>query len=127
MDEVFDEYRDVRSPLAKGGHFEWKHVEPVEKVRSEGAVGHRGSQISIGGGNHADVHADRSTPADTREFAFLQDTQQHDLGLGGQLADLVEEDRAAVGQLEATLASLQGSGEPALLMAEPLGPDCRRR
>src|SRR5262245_30234726 len=106
MREVFDEEGDVRSPLAKGGHVEWKHVEAVEQVRSEGAVRHRGSQISICCGDHADIHSNRSAAADTREFAFLQDTQQHDLGLGGQLADLVEEDRSAVGQLEAALAAL---------------------
>ena len=58
---------------------------------------------------------------------LLQHAQQHDLGLGGQLADLVEEDRAAVGQLEATLAPLQGPGERALLVTEQLRRDERRR
>src|SRR5262249_18344558 len=54
MREVFDEQGDVRSPLAKGGHFEW-HVEPVEEVRSESAIRHRGSQISIRRGNCRDL------------------------------------------------------------------------
>src|SRR5262245_12458311 len=109
MREVFDEQGDVRSSLAKRAHFARKHAEPIEQVGSESAVGRRGSQVSIGCCDHADVHVDRSTSSDTCEFAFLQDTQQHDLGLGGQLADLVEEYRSAVGQLEATLAPLQGS------------------
>jgi len=68
-------------------------------------------QISIRSGNHADVHADRPAATDPLEFVLLQHAQQHDLGLGGEFADLVEEDGSAVGQLEATLASLQGSGE----------------
>ena len=53
--------------------------------------------------------------------------QEHDLGLGREFADLVEEERAAVGQLEATLASLQRSREGALLVAEELRRDERRR
>ena len=63
----------------------------------------------------------------TLEFAFLQHAQQHDLRLGGELADLVEEDGAAIGQLEAALPSLQRAGERALLVAEELGRDERRR
>ena len=42
---------------------------------------------------------------------------------GRQLADLVEEDRPAVGELEAPLAPLQGPGEGAPLVAEQLGLD----
>src|SRR5262245_47048902 len=110
MDEIVDQERDVGPSLAKRGHFEWKHVEPVEQVRSEGAVGDRGAQISIGGGDDAHVRLDRSATADSLEFALLQHAQQHDLGLGGELADLVQEDRSALGQLEATLTPLQSSG-----------------
>ena len=34
MDEILDQERDVGPPFAKCGHFEWKHVEPVEEVSS---------------------------------------------------------------------------------------------
>ena len=93
--------------LAQGGHVQREHVEPIEEVRAEGAVGDGGLEIAIRCGNHANVHADGPAATDALEFALLQHAQQHDLGLGGEFADLVEEDRAAVGQLEATLASLQ--------------------
>ena len=41
----------------------------------------------------------------------------------GELADLVEEERAAVGLLEPALAPRRGAGERALLVAEELGVD----
>src|SRR5437867_2572855 len=118
MDEIFDEQRDIGPTFAQGGHLQWKHVEPIEEVRTEAAVGDGCLQIAIRCGNHANVGADGPAATDTLEFALLQHAQQHDLGLGGEFADLVEEERSAVGQLEATLAPLQGPGERALLVAE---------
>jgi len=49
---------------------------------------------------------------------FLQDTQERDLGLGGELADFVEEDRTAFGQFKAPYTPLRGPRKRALLMAE---------
>src|SRR6266849_6684445 len=118
MGEVFDEQGDIGPTVAEGGHVQGEHVEPIEEVRAEGAVGDGGVEIAIRGGDHAHVYADGRAPTDPLEFALLQHAEQHDLGLGGEFADLVEEERAAVGQLEATLAPLQGSGERPLLVAE---------
>jgi len=89
MGEVFDEQGDIGPPVAQGGHVQGEHVEPIEEVRAEGAVGDGGVQIAIGGGDHADVHADGRAPPDPLEFALLQHAEQHDLGLGGELGDLV--------------------------------------
>ena len=61
--------------------------------------------------------------ADALELALLEHAQQLGLGLEGHLADLVEEERAAVGQLEAADASVDGAGERALLVAEQLALD----
>ena len=123
MDEVFDEQGDIGPTFAQGGHLHWEHVEPIEEVGAEGAVGDGGLQIAIRCGNHANVGADGPAATDTLEFALLQHAQQHDLGLGGEFADLVEEERPAVGQLEAPLSLLQGSGKRPLLMAEELRRD----
>src|SRR5207247_10793736 len=49
------------------------------------------------------------------------------LQLGLERADLVEKQRAALGQLEAAELALIGSGERALLVAEQLGLDQRVR
>ena len=56
--------------------------------------------------------------ADAFQFAFLQHAQQLGLERGGDLADLVEEYRAAFGLFEASLALRHRAGECAFLMAE---------
>src|SRR6266576_902788 len=61
------------------------------------------------------------TAADPFDFPLLQDAQQRDLRLGGQVADLIEENGAAVGSLEPSQASLQRAREGALFVTEELG------
>jgi len=68
----------------------------------------------------ADVHRQRPAAAQALELPLLQDPQELDLQGGGEIADLVEEDRAAIRQLEAALALGDGTGEGPLLVAEEL-------
>jgi hypothetical protein len=69
----------------------------------------------------------RARGAEPLDLAFLQRPQQ--LGLQGRLevADLVQEQRATVGQLEAPRARLRRPGERPLLVAEQLALDEARR
>ncbi len=55
----------------------------------------------MGGGDDADIGADRRAPADGDVFALLQHAQQARLRLERHVADLVEEQRAALRLLEA--------------------------
>ena len=64
---------------------------------------------------------------DALECAFLQHAQQLGLHVGRQIADFVEKERAAVGQLETALAHRDRAREGAALVAEELGLDQRRR
>src|SRR5262249_55639907 len=98
-------------------------VEAVEEVLAEPLVPHLLEQVAVGGGDDPDVHPDRGGAADAVELALLQDSEQLHLGFRGQLADLVEEDGAAVGQLEAPLAPGDGAAEGALLVAEQFALD----
>ena len=54
---------------------------------------------------------------------LLEHAQELDLHLGRELADLVEEDRPAVRELEAADAPGDGAAEGALLVPEELGLD----
>ena len=58
------------------------------------------AQIAVGGGDDADVDAARDVLADAAQLPFLNDAQQLGLRARRQLADLVEEQRAAVRLLE---------------------------
>ncbi len=62
-------------------------------------------------------------PAHAGELALLQHAQQAGLGLWRHVADLVEEQRAAGGLLEAALAAVHGAGEGAALVTEQLALD----
>src|SRR5207237_8813943 len=61
------------------------------------------------------------------EFPSLQNLQQLDLRRRRRLADLVEEQRAAVGELEAALAPIGGAGERAFFVAENFALEQRLR
>ena len=66
-----------------------------------------------------------SVIADALEHALLQHAQQLHLHRRAHVADLVEEQRAALGDLEAALAGGDGAGEGAPLVAEQLGLSSR--
>src|SRR5690606_32834884 len=117
------EQRHVAPPLAQGRNVDGKDVEPVVEILAKCPVAHRLAQVAIGRGNDADIHLLRPGGADRLELSFLEDAKQLGLELQRQLADLVEEDRSAVGEGKAPLALLGGAGEGALLVAEELALD----
>ena len=61
---------------------------------------------------------ERLAGADSLEGAFLQNAEQLGLHFEGDVADFVEEERAAVGQLEAADLVAVGARERALDVAE---------
>ncbi len=81
------------------------------------------SRPAVGGAEHADVAGERLVVAHAADFPALQEPQQLRLHRLGQLADFVEEERAAVGHLEQSDAMLLGPGKRPLAMAEQLAFD----
>src|SRR5690606_20804046 len=76
----------------------------------------------------ADVDAARlAAAAEALDLTLLQHAQELHLHVAADLADLVEEQRAAVRRLEAAIARDGGAGERALLVAEQLGLEDRLR
>ena len=70
-----------------------------------------------------DVAGERLVVAHAADLAAFEEPQQLRLHRLGQLADLVQEERAAVGHLEQPDAMLVGPGERPLAMAEQLAFD----
>ena len=62
-------------------------------------------EIAVGRGDDPHVDAEGLVAADALELALLQEAQQLHLDGRRDLADLVEEQRAAVGLLEAAVAA----------------------
>ena len=104
----------------KGRQEHRNHVDAIVEVGAELALGHRMLEILVGGADQPHVHLERALAADAFEFALLQHAQQLGLERRRYLADLVEQQRAAVGELEASGPLADGAGEGALLVAEQL-------
>ena len=118
--EVLDEERDVRAPLAQRGQRDRDHVEPVEEVLAEAALAHLLLEVAVGGRHDPHVDRHRLGAADAQDLPLLQDAQQLHLQVALEVADLVEEQRRAARLLEEADLARVGPGEGALLVAEQL-------
>ena len=106
-----------------GGQEDLEGVEAEEKVLAELLVLDHVAQVAIGGAEDPDVDAERLVLAHAADLARFEEPEQLDLHALVELADLVEEERAAVGDLEEPLAVGIGAGERPLAMAEQLALD----
>ena len=104
-----------------GGTTMLDDVEAVVQVLAEAAGLHLGAQVLVRGADDAHVDRRLGHRADRPHRALLDHAQQLALHRQRQVADLVEEQRAALRGLEEALAVLVGAGEGALAVAEELG------
>ena len=118
--EVTGQQRDVLAALAQRRHRDLDRVQPEEEVLPEAARRDLRVEVGVGGRDDAHVGAPRARAADALELAGLEHAQQLGLQVQRDVGDLVEEQRAAVGQLEAADAVALGVGEGALDVAEQL-------
>jgi hypothetical protein len=100
-EEVAHQVGHVLAALAQRRQAHRHHIEAEEQVLAEQALLDQDAQVLVGGRDDADIGLDRGAAADGRVFALLQHAQQPGLRLHRHVADLVEEQRAALGLLEA--------------------------
>ena len=103
-----------------GGKLDRDDVQPVEKVLPELPGFHLLEQVLVRGRQDAHIDRKRLLAPDALELLALQHPQELDLGGLGDLADLVQEHRAAVGLFETAGAAPGGAGKGPLLVAEEL-------
>src|SRR2546427_10433989 len=102
-------------------------VQAVVEVFAEALLLDEASEVAVRRGDQADVDLDRPGAADTLELLLLEDPEELRLELERDLADLVEEEGAAMGHLEASDLLRDGPGERAPLAAEELALQEPRR
>ena len=95
-------------------------MQPVVEILAEATRGHLGLEIAVRGADHAHVDLHRLFAAHALNLVLLQHAQQLGLHVRADLTQLVEEDGAAVGQLEAAELLLHGAREGPALVAEQL-------
>src|SRR5678815_1895443 len=96
------------------------HVEPVEEVLAEISALHHGLEIAVRRGDEAHVRLEGRRAAERRELALLEEPQELHLNGKRDVSDLVEEERAALRELDTTRLALGRPGERALLVTEEL-------
>jgi len=121
LDEVADEERKIFGAFAKSGDLDGENVQAVKEVAAKGALGDKLCEVLIGGGDNADVHALGAVAAEAFEFLLLEDAKEFGLEFQGKVADFIEKESAAVGELEAANFLADGAGESAALVAEEFG------
>ena len=115
-----DEEGDVPLSFSQRGKFDRHHVEAMEEVRAEGALGHHRAEVPVRGGDDPDVDLHRSSPSDPRDPPLLEEPKQFRLNVQRQLANLVEEEAPAVGVLQLSATRAHGPRERAAFVAEDL-------
>src|SRR6202007_1458336 len=100
LDEIADQEGNVFPALAEGREENGEDVEAVIKVAAEFFFGDELGKVRIGGGDDAHIDANGAIAAEALEFLFLENAEQFGLEFEREIADFVEEDRAAVGKFE---------------------------
>ena len=116
--EEAEEQQDIVATLAEGRHVDGNRVETVVEVLAKLPLADGLAHVDVGGSDDADVGLSDLLSSYADVFARLQDAEQAGLGGHGQFADLVEEERALVGNAKIALAFADGTRVGSLLVAE---------
>ena len=119
--EMARERRDVVLAIAQGRQLDHDDIDAIEQILAKPAGAHLGLEIARGGNQHARVHAARLLIAYAPDLTLLQHPQQLCLQADRQLADLVEQERAAARLLEQPGFVAGRPGERAAHVTEQLG------
>ena len=111
---------DVLSPLAQRRQLDGEHLQPIVEVLAEGAGRHALAQVPVGGGDDTGVGLARRRLADALVAPLLQDAQELHLEVERDVAHLVQEEGAVVGELEPARPVPHGASEGAAHVAEEL-------
>ncbi len=118
LHEVADQQRNILAAFAKRRKLNGKNIEAVEKIGTKFAFGDQAAKIGVGGGDHANVHANGAGGAEAFEFMFLQNAKKFRLQFEWDVADFIQENGATVGEFEAANFLRDGAGERTTFMTE---------
>src|SRR5208337_1318101 len=111
LDEVSDESRDRLAPFTKRRNEDRGGAHAVVKVVAKLTRPYHRAQVAIGSRNQAEVNLVAMRRADRLNLVRFDGAQQLGLELERQFADLVQEERAAIGRSEVALRLLARVGK----------------
>jgi len=119
-EEVMHERRDLVAALAQGRDLQPDDVEAIEEIFAKPPGLDGQLEVRVGGDDDTDVHGEWRAVAERTDFARLEEAQQFGLQFEAELADLVEEERAAARRADDAGTVAVGAGERAAPVAEQL-------
>ncbi len=115
-EKVLHQQRNVLAAVPQRRDDDRKYVQPVIQVLPENLFGHRRLQVLVGGRHDADVRLDLGGASHPHEPVALEHPQHLGLQALVHVADLIQEDRAFIGQFElADLPPRRPRERPALM------------
>jgi serine/threonine protein kinase len=123
LPEVLREQRNVVSPLAQRRQLDACHGQAMEEVIAKTTLLHLALEIAPGGQEQSHVATNGLRPAHAPDLGALDRAQQLRLQWQIQIADFVDEQGSALGELEQPFSRRRRAGEGAALVSEQLGLD----
>src|SRR5712692_5024717 len=118
VDKMCDQVRDVFAARAQGWQEDRENVQAIVEVAAKcGSLYHVG-QIAISRSHEPNVHVVSARAAQALKLLFLQHAEKLALQAQRNIADLVQEECAFVGQFETTDLLRDRACKSALLMAK---------
>ena len=105
-EKVSDECGDVLPAVAQRRHEHGQHIEPKVEILAKPALANERRQVTVGRSDHANVDLAPSIAAHRAHVPELKHAQELRLQAGRHVADLVEQQRAAVGLRQKPFARL---------------------
>jgi hypothetical protein len=109
--KVRRELGDVFAPFAQGWNLDGENTEAIEQILAETPGLHFLFQIAVRGGDNADIDLAGARVANALDFLLLQNPQKLGLHRLGDFSNLVQEQRAAVGEFESAWFVADRAGE----------------
>ena len=120
LDKMRHQGRDVFPARPQGWQPEGKNIETVVEVTTKFATLHHLRQVTVRRSDQPNIHLMSPRAAQALELLFLQYAQKFGLQCRRNIAHLVQEKRALVGQLKTANLLRYGSGERASLVTKKL-------
>ena len=119
-DEVFNQNGNVVLSLPQRRQTQDDRGQAVKEITPQAAFNQGLFQVYVGGGQHADIHADGARLAHPLKGVLLHDLQELALHIRRKLADFIQKQGSALGHFNPADALGVGPGERALGIAEHL-------
>ncbi len=115
---VLHQQGNVLFVIAQRRQIDVEDIQPEIKILPQMAAADRLFGIFVRGREHAHIHRRLGLASQPADLAVFQHAQEFRLRRRRHLADLIEQQRPAVGQLEAPDAAFRRAGKRATLVSE---------